>query len=135
MPYAVTCVQDLMCASFGILTFNLLRVTRSTPEQQPASVDFVMHAAPAYLGCFRSAASDSGGSTVLPQLLSDQLTASNVTEQCWKLAAASHWKMQPLFGVSGSKCFGGESLADATGLGPAPQSACVANKPDVSGIV
>ncbi|WIA18232.1 hypothetical protein OEZ85_009701 [Tetradesmus obliquus] len=89
-----------------------------------------------YLGCFRSEAS----APVLPDLLSEALTASNTTEQCWKLAAGSlalkytlraKDQVHPLFGVSGRKCFGGWSLAKATSLGPAPESSCAANQPDV----
>ncbi|WIA38175.1 hypothetical protein OEZ86_001527 [Tetradesmus obliquus] len=38
--------------------------------------------------------------------------------------------MQPLFGVSGSNCFGGESLVTSA-LRPAPESDCAASKPDV----
>lgn len=97
-----------------------------------------MHAAYVYLGCFRSEAS----APVLPDLLSEDLTSSNTTEQCWKLAAGSlaskvqlpeDQRVHPLFGVSGGKCFGGRSLAQATAMGPAPESACAAGNPDVSG--
>ncbi|WIA38518.1 hypothetical protein OEZ86_001839 [Tetradesmus obliquus] len=89
-----------------------------------------------YLGCFRNQAS----APVLPDLLSESLTASNTTEQCWQLAARSfatdnafvpEERVLPLFGVSGRKCFGGRNLSQATGLGPAPESACAASAPDV----
>jgi hypothetical protein len=93
-----------------------------------------MHAAPAYLGCFKGAAADV--SSVLPNTLADQLTANNITEQCWQLAANNKnqepQETQPLFGVSGRKCYGGKDLAQATMLGPAPESACAANQLDVS---
>lgn len=89
-----------------------------------------------YLGCFR----DQASAPVLPDLLSESLTASNTTEQCWQLAARSfatdnafvpEERVLPLFGVSGRKCFGGRNLAQATALGPAPEPACAASAPDV----
>uniref|UniRef100_A0A383W290 Peptidase C1A papain C-terminal domain-containing protein n=1 Tax=Tetradesmus obliquus TaxID=3088 RepID=A0A383W290_TETOB len=95
-----------------------------------------------YLGCFRSGAS----APVLPDLLSEELTASKTTEQCWQHAAgsltsknelaatgqlAANNLVHPLFGVSGRNCFGGWSLAQATAMGPAPGSDCATGNPDV----
>jgi hypothetical protein len=95
---------------------------------------YAMRAAAAYLGCFNDAAND--GNPVLPETLAEELTtAGNITEQCWQLAAASKDYAQPLFGVNGRKCFGGRDLGRETALGPAPESACASNKPNVSGNV
>ncbi|WIA18237.1 hypothetical protein OEZ85_009706 [Tetradesmus obliquus] len=114
---------------------QLFKCNRS--QAQLFAVDWMLTApAYVYLGCFRSEAS----APVLPDLLSEDLTSSNTTEQCWKLAAGSlaskvqlpeDQRVHPLFGVSGGKCFGGRSLAQATAMGPAPESACAAGNPDV----
>jgi hypothetical protein len=91
-----------------------------------------MSAAAAYLGCFKNNASDA---RVLPEILAEQLTDVNSTEQCWKLAAASEVQAQPLFGVSGRKCLGGKDLARATWMGAAPESACDTDNENVSVMV
>jgi hypothetical protein len=103
-----------------------------------------VYAAPAYLGCFKAAADD--GSSVLPKFLAEQLTANNIIEQCWQLAAndnrnaanynvSNYQALQPLFGIIGRKCYGGKDLTQAAKLGAAPESACAANSPDVSDVV
>lgn len=69
------------------------------------------------------------------QRLSTQTTASNATEQCWKTVAGGRDQLYPLFSLINDKCFVCSTLECFTALGPAPESACAANEPDVSVLV
>lgn len=83
---------------------------------------FVLHAAPAYLGCFRRD----------PVAIA---SISDTTDWCWQAAAGFEDYMYPLFQVRiGGVCVLLFDLAQSTENGPVTESACAADKPDVSGM-